>query len=611
MSRQMPTHHDSRRADAVRRASDDNSNPLRALLAAALVALSILLLAAADSTAVNADSSQAESVETTQPADSDAEAMDADAAETAVEESEADALLIEAADPSERSDSTLMAVLAGADAEAGMPGRVGLSEHVDPQTGEHPVYKLRPVPFSDAGAQLVTLDDLLNLALENNSALQSQGYNIEKGHYSVDQTYYAYDPELAAGLSYSRRAGGSRLIDDGAGGTILINGTTSNSMNANFDYTLPRENGDRFTLGYNLSGSRTSGGSSSGSNQDSFSSGITLGFNRPLGRGAGKHINRIPRYVASNNLQLSYEQLDDQTRTLKRSILDSYYQAVTARQAIDVRQRNLETALKQLERAVERYKVGLGIQADVLQAENNVLNQRSTLLSAEKGYQDILDTLTTLVGLPQEYTLAVDTGEALLDRNAVLPDDLWDLVRNNSFELKSLNTQLANQRLQREQLEDQLKPALGLSVSYGRSGDEDSVGPAVSSLSNDNLQLGLNWQTKKGERSTKASLAQNQLDLASLELDMQQTELELKGRVRERQRDLETKAEQIGLAESNLAVTQQAYEIAVERNNVGLATTLDVIEAQEDVLAAELALLNARVAYHQTYRELLLLAGVI
>ncbi|MCC7479543.1 TolC family protein [bacterium] len=516
-------------------------------------------------------------------------------------------IIIEAADPSERSEPTLMAVLA-----QGSPdnGRATLETHVDPQTGEHPVYKLRPVPFNDGSTQVVTLDDLLYLALENNSALQQQGYSIEKGHYSVDQTYYAYDPTLAAGLNYSRRAGGSREVDDGQGGTVLISGTTSNSVAASFDYTLPRENGDRFSLGYSLTGSRQSGGSLSG-RQENFSSGITLGFTRPLGRGAGKHLGRIPRYIASNNLQLSYQQLDDQTRSLKRNILDTYYQAVTARQAIDVRQRNIETALRQLERAVERYKVGLGIQADVLQAENNVLNQRTNLLNSVKSYQDLLDTLTTLVGLPQEYELALDTGEALLDRSAVLPEDLWALVLSNSFELKSLNTQLANLRLQREQLEDQVKPQIGLNVSYGRSGDEESFGSAVSSLSNDSIQLGLNWQATKGERSAKASIAQNQLDLASLELEMQQTELELKGRVRERQRDLETKADQIGLAESNLAVTQQAYEIAVERNNVGLATTLEVIEAQEDVLAAELAVLNARVAYHQTYRELLLLAGVI
>jgi len=44
---------------------------------------------------------------------------------------------------------------------------------------------------------------------------------------------------------------------------------------------------------------------------------------------------------------------------------------------------------------------------------------------------------------------------------------------------------------------------------------------------------------------------------------------------------------------------------------VGLAVTLDVVEAQEAVLAAELALLSARVAYQQAYREILLMAGLI
>jgi outer membrane protein TolC len=194
---------------------------------------------------------------------------------------------------------------------------------------------------------------------------------------------------------------------------------------------------------------------------------------------------------------------------------------------------------------------------------------------------------------------------------SALPEDLWELVRSNSFDLKALNTQLANQRLAREQLEDRLKPNLGLSLSYGRDSSADSLGSAVGGLDSDSLSVGLNWSSKKGERETKVDIAQNQLDLANLELEMQQTELDLKGRLRERQRDLETKAQQIDLAESNLAVTRQTFEITQERANVGLATTLDVIEAQEDVLAAELNLLSARVAYSQTYREILLLAGLI
>src|SRR5690349_10800687 len=38
--------------------------------------------------------------------------------------------------------------------------------------GEHPVFKLRPVPFSDSDAQEIGLDELLTLAVENNLGIQ-------------------------------------------------------------------------------------------------------------------------------------------------------------------------------------------------------------------------------------------------------------------------------------------------------------------------------------------------------------------------------------------------------------------------------------------------------
>ena len=68
---------------------------------------------------------------------------------------------------------------------------------------------------------------------------------------------------------------------------------------------------------------------------------------------------------------------------------------------------------------------------------------------------------------------------------------------------------------------------------------------------------------------------------------------------------------QIDIARSNVEVVKETYEIQKERNGVGLATTLDVIEAQENVLSAELSLLSARVAYQQAYRQVLLSAGLI
>lgn len=485
--------------------------------------------------------------------------------------------------------------------------------NIDPATGEHPVYKLRPEPYSETGRKVVTLADLLAMAQEYNYGVRSQQLSVESAHYDVDKTYYVFDPTVAANVQYSKRnTGGARAAQQGGV-------TSSEGLSGSFEVTKPMESGDSYTLNLGLDRSRFSiGGTGTGGGTTSpttFGSDATLTYNRPLLRGAGKYLNRIPRYQASNSLALQEFTLDNRYQNVRKDILDAYFLAVAARRAIDVRNASLERALRQLERAVERYKVGLSIQADVLQAENSVLQQRAALLQSYEDYDTLLDQLTSIVGIPQSFAITVDPNEELLGLDTGysldLPQDLWDMVADNSLELHGLSTQLANLRLQRDALENATKPQLDLAASLGRNGNDSTLGGVVTGLENQNYSVGLNWRSTPGERTAKANLAQNDLERENLTLQIRDTELQLKTRLRDLQRDLSTKLQQIELAQSNVTVTQQTLDIVTERANVGLATSLDVIEAQEDVLVAELQLLNAQVAYQQSYREILLLAGLI
>jgi outer membrane protein len=374
-------------------------------------------------------------------------------------------------------------------------------------------------------------------------------------------------------------------------------------------YTRPLLDGSSLSFNYDISRSEIN--TSQASIPATWGSGFGLGYNRPLLRGAGKRINLIPRYQASNSLLLGYERLSDDERRLKAQVLDLWFRAVASREVINVREANLELALRQLERQVERYKVGLAIQSELLQAENNVLSQRSSLLDARTGYQNLLDQMTALTGAGQEYELTVDTAAALVDLGSEIPDGLWERVLANSIELKSIETQRSNLLLSREAQANRLKPQLSLGLNYGRSGEDSELGRAVTGYENESYGIRLNYSKTQGERATQASLAQTDLDLASLELTRQETELRLKNELRASQRNLQTLWRQIELAQNNLIVVRETYNIQLERNNVGLATTLDVIEAQQNVLAAELAVLNAKVAYQEAYRGLQLQAGLL
>ena len=109
----------------------------------------------------------------------------------------------------------------------------------------------------------------------------------------------------------------------------------------------------------------------------------------------------------------------------------------------------------------------------------------------------------------------------------------------------------------------------------------------------------------------KSRLAQVEDDLVACRASLEEANQKLRQEWEGLFREIESKRAQIVLNESSVGVAEENYRIQVERNRVGLASTLDVIQAQESLLEAQLSLLNAEVAYQHTYRQLLLMAGTI
>ncbi|MCB1218846.1 TolC family protein [bacterium] len=513
------------------------------------------------------------------------------------------ALPAAAAEPMEEASANAAVTVSGEEfglvpGETGMAWGEELQHALDSGLETAELFRLQPEPFSDEAAMLVTLDELLELAVTNNFGLRSQQNNIEKSHYSVDRTYYRWDPQWSGDLRASRSS-----TDEWP----FAGGTDSQSYSASTTWSKPFQYGDSMSMSYGLSGAKGGGGLS-----NSYSHNFSFSYNRPLRRGSGRFINNLSLYTSSNSLQLSYDSLDNDIRQLKLNVLNGYYRAMAARESINVRRANLDTALLQLDRAIERLKQGLGIPLDVLQAENSVISQGNSLVTAVQSYEENLDQLTLLVGLPQEFNIELDTAALEDSSYSELPPDLWELVKSTAFSLRSIDTAIANLKISREATLDQMQPRVdfGLSIGRGNNG-ESEFADAILGLDEESVTASISWSLDRRNRDLKASLAQTQLDLENLELNRDQELLRLKQSLRSLQRELETRSRTIELQIKNVQVLRETLKITQERQRVGLATTLDVIDAQDDLLAAELSLLQARVSFQETYRSILVLADLL
>jgi outer membrane protein len=302
--------------------------------------------------------------------------------------------------------------------------------------------------------------------------------------------------------------------------------------------------------------------------------------------------------------------LTDTERNLRFQAFLQYYQLVAQHKALEARRLNLSTAIKLLDRNFERYKVGLAIRADVLQAENNVLSQKSRMVEAQRAYLDGLDGLALLLGVQQPINIEPEVDLAPID----LPLDVeadWPEVRQASSSIRDLETQLRNLEIELGFRRSELRPDYSLAVDYTRQGEDTTIGETYRNLDNQSYSLSLNYALPWGKRAGKSRLAQTEEDLAIARARLEEANQQARQRWEGLFRELDSKWVQVDLSQSSVGVAEENFQIQLERNKVGLASTLDVVQAQETLLESQLALINAQVSYQNTYRELLLLAGVI
>ncbi len=465
-------------------------------------------------------------------------------------------------------------------------------------------YRIEPL---ELGVRpVITLDEALLICGSESYRARIARYGFDKQVFNISIALAEFKPvlSLSSGIRSVERGGASTLA-----ASSFISSTKSTFLT--FDVSERFPSGQTFSFSQNLSRQEVSvAGAQAQAIPKSYSGEVGLVFSQPLGRGRGIEATTTAIRQAEESLGLEEFRVDYTERQLRHDTYLLYYQLVSQRKALSVREANFDAGLKLLERNYERYKVGLAIRADVLQAENNVLNQKLRLIDARRAYLDGLDQLALLLGLAGP--IGIDEGVELKAEPVGLDRDRdWLLARGNSMDLKEVETQLRLKEIEKVFRKSELRPDLTLSFGLTRQGEDKTASGALRNLDNQSYSLVLNYRLPWGKVANKARLSQTEIELESLKTQREELVQSLRQEWDGLFRELVSKKSQLELAESNVSVARENYNIQVERNLVGLANTIDVIQAQEDLLEAELSLVTAQVDYQTTRLRLLLMAGII
>ncbi len=274
------------------------------------------------------------------------------------------------------------------------------------------------------------------------------------------------------------------------------------------------------------------------------------------------------------------------------AIAGGYLQVIASAARVEAARAQVATAQATFRQASDRLTAGVSPRIDVTrsQVELQVAQQRLNSLSNDLAKQRIY--LARLIGLPpgQEYSLT-DTFPYLPLAGMTLDQALARAAANRA-DLKAAAAQVRAAEVVRSAAEAERLPTVAVSGNYG------VIGP---SPTNSHGTFGLIGSVRlpifQGGR-VQADVLQ-----ADTALQQRRAELEdLRGRVDAEIRlaflDINTASNQVAVAESNRGLARDTLVQAQDRFAAGVADTIEVVQAQEAVAAAEQDFISSLYAHN-------------
>ena len=395
-----------------------------------------------------------------------------------------------------------------------------------------------PLAYAD------TLDGALILAYQNNPTLNAQRASVRATDESVPQALSGYRPRVTfngtVGSQYSDTTTRSQTLGIGNTYTQLSGNMTPSSLGVTATQTL-----------YN-------------------------GF---------QTANRTRQ--AESQVQAARETLRISEQAVLLSAVTAYMNLLRDSAILDLQRRNVEVLQEQLRQTRDRFNVGEVTRTDVAQSESRLAAGRSQVLSAEATYKASVATYRQVIGV-EPGKLAPGSP---VDRFS--PHDLAASIgvataTNPQVTTAEYSLDAALQQV--KVAEGALYPTLSVQGNVQQAYESSLLqlrtfnASVIGQLTVPIYQGGAEYSLI---RQAKETMGQRRLDLDTARDQVRQNVVQSWG--------------QLDAAKANIEATQaqvQASEIALngvrEEARVGQRTTLDVLNAQQELVNARVSLVSAQ-----------------
>lgn len=339
---------------------------------------------------------------------------------------------------------------------------------------------------------------------------------------------------------------------------------------------------------------------------------------QPLLRGRGTELNRVYIRTAQNGQKIAASEIRRVAFSTLSATVQAYWDLVGAIQNLEVRQQSLDNALRLVRINEQRLEIGTAAAIEVLQAKAQAATRQSDFIVARMNILAAEDVL-------KSYIHPEDTDQFL--KRSIIPTTRpgsagyeWNLERSIATalqhrpELTAAGLYVENATLEVGRTENDLLPQLDANLIYAQSArtlEHGDIPEGIRDKGGRRWTLGVSGSIPIGNRSAKGA-----------HIRAQQVQRQQQRRLAKSRQDIEIEVRQAirGVVTSEILIEsnrqarmlQEANVVAEEKRlTLGVTTSQDVLDRQEDLTAAQTQELQATVDYEKALVQLQLAEGTL
>lgn len=435
-------------------------------------------------------------------------------------------------------------------------------------------------PAAPSGPEL-TLEQCIARALQHNFSVEIGRYSPQIAKDSIEIAKGGYQPQLTV---------------SGATGEFSTPATNSRSSNLRVGVSQELYTGTTVSASSRLD--RSSIDPAGTGLNPAYDADLTLSVRQSLLRGFGTEVNRANINRAEIGLQRANLDFKATVLDVIRDTENAYYNLAFAREQLNVRNFSYALAQRLFDEAKIRKETGVATNLDVLAAEVGVANARRSVILAEQAVKDRQDALLALIG---QFQLDEDIGTvrfAEVSEATPVFASSYLLAKQNQPDYLSSQAAIEQLKLDLKVAKDDARPDLTVGAALGLSGTNGSGRNAFNNaLDRDShsWQVDFAFNYPWGLTSGRARYRQSLATLNREQIRLKQIEQNIEVQVRSAVRSVETNVESVRIATLAAKLSEEQYELEKAKFDAGQSTSRRVLEAQDDLEAARVSELQAKV----------------